>query len=174
VRAAHDADRLTIALRRTLSSAQDITVMNVAPLEQSVGLRAMRLSYDFVAQIFALFTVLAVGLAALGIHGIVAHAIVERRRELGVRIALGASTRDILAAVLREGNAVALAGIALGLLLTKYTVRWLSAFSVENDRYDAPLFAAMAAVLFAIALIAAVLPAFRATRIDPVEAIRSE
>jgi putative ABC transport system permease protein len=174
VRATRDADRLTIALRRALSSAQDLTVMNLAPLEEGVGLRAMRLSYDFVAQIFSLFTVLAVGLAALGIHGIVTHAIVERRRELGVRIALGASTRDILSAVLRDGNAVALAGVAFGLLLTKYTVQWLRAFSVENDRYDAPLFAEMAAVLFAIALIAALLPAFRATRIDPVEAIRSE
>jgi predicted lysophospholipase L1 biosynthesis ABC-type transport system permease subunit len=174
VRVNRDPERMTIALRRVLAASQPFQTVVIAPLEEAVGLRGMRQSYDFVAQIFALFTVIAVGLAALGIYGIVAHSVVERRRELGVRIALGASTRAVLGAVLREGNAIALAGLAFGLLLTKYTVQWLRAFSLENDQYDATLFAAMAVILFAVAAIAALVPAFRATRIDPVDAIRSE
>jgi hypothetical protein len=174
VRATHDPERVTIALRRALATSPDFRPVLIAPLEQAVGLRAMRQSYAFVAQIFALFTTLAVALAALGIYGIVAHSVAERRRELGVRIALGASTRALLGAVLREGNAIALAGLAFGLLLTKYTVQWLRAFSLENDQYDAPLFAAMAGALFLIAIFAALVPALRATRIDPVDAIRSE
>lgn len=174
MRATRDPERVAISLRRVLANAPPFEAFGIAPLEEGVGLRRMRQSYEFVAQIFALFTMLAVGLAALGIYGIVAHAVTERRRELGVRIALGASTRAILAAVLREGDAVALAGLAFGLLVTKFTVHWLRAFSLENDQYDAPLFAMMAAALFGIAVVAALVPAFRATRIDPVEAIRSE
>jgi ABC-type antimicrobial peptide transport system permease subunit len=76
--------------------------------------------------------------------------------------------------VLREGTAVALGGIAVGLLFTKYTMQWLRAFSLDTDQYNAPLFASMAAVLFVIAVFAALIPALRATQIDPVEALRSE
>src|SRR5262249_38951094 len=120
------------------------------------------------------FTLLALGLASLGIYGVVAHSVAERRREIGVRIALGADTRHVLRSILREGNAVALGGVAGGLLCTKYTMRWLQAFSFEGDQYDAPLFAAMAALLFVVAVAAALGPALRATRIDPVESMRSE
>jgi ABC-type antimicrobial peptide transport system permease subunit len=91
-----------------------------------------------------------------------------------VRIALGADTSQILRAVLREGNAVALAGVAVGLLCTKYTMSWLYAFSFDGDQYDAPLFAAMAAVLFIVAIAAALVPALKAARIDPVESMRAE
>ncbi|MEP6494873.1 MAG: FtsX-like permease family protein [bacterium] len=174
VRALRDPERMPITLRRELANAAPYELFGSASLEEVVGLRRMRESHDFVARMFVLFTGLAVGLAAVGIYGIVAHSVAERRRELGVRIALGANARDILRAVLREGNAVALGGLAAGLLLTKYTVLWLRAFSLEGDQYDAPLFAAMAAVLFVVAVIAALGPALRATRIDPVESLRSE
>jgi ABC-type antimicrobial peptide transport system permease subunit len=79
-----------------------------------------------------------------------------------------------LYAVLREGNVVALSGIALGLLITKYTVSWLHAFTLEEAEYDAPTFAVMAIALFAVVVLAALLPALRATRIDPVESLRNE
>ncbi|MGH9888151.1 MAG: FtsX-like permease family protein, partial [bacterium] len=108
------------------------------------------------------------------IHGIVAHSVAERTRELGVRIALGATSRNILHVVLREGNAVALAGVAVGLYFTKRSAGWLQAFTFEDDRYDAPLFAAMAAALFLVAVLSALWPALRATRVDPVESLRSE
>jgi ABC-type antimicrobial peptide transport system permease subunit len=143
-------------------------------MEESLSLVQSRMRHDFVASLFALFAALAVGLAALGIYGIVTHSVAERKRELGVRLALGATARNIVYCVIRDGNPMALAGVAIGLLLIKQTVMWLHMFSIEGDEYDAPLFAAMAASLFTVAVVSALIPALRATRIDPVESMRSE
>jgi putative ABC transport system permease protein len=174
VRAGSDPGRMPLTLRHEFLDGVPFSVRLAQPMEAGLGLVRIRESHDFVAATFMLFTVLAVGLAALGIYGIVAHSVAERKREIGVRIALGATARDVLHAVLREGNPVALGGLALGLFCTKLTVKWLQAFSFEDDQYDAPLFAAMAAVLFIVAVASAIGPALRATRIDPVESLRSE
>jgi predicted permease len=174
VRARRDPEHMPLNVRHAFAALPPSWTASVWTMEEAMGLTRLRESHTFVADIFQLFTLLALGLAALGIYGVVAHSVAERRREFGVRIALGADTRQILRAVLREGNAVALGGVAVGLLCTKYTMNWLYAFSFEGDQYDAPLFAAMAAVLFIIAIVAALGPALRATRIDPVEAMRSE
>ena len=173
-RAASDPDRLAVRLRSHLPSGGIVRFVSVAPMEEAIGIRGERQSHDFVASIFLTFAALGVGLAALGIFGIVSHSVAERTRELGVRIALGASARDILHAVLREGNVMALAGVAVGLYLTKHTAGWLHAFIFEDDEYNAPVFAAVALVLFAVAFLSALWPALRATRIDPVESLRSE
>lgn len=174
VRAQSDAARMPITLRRNLRQLGAVSVLSSQSMEAQLGLLRERQSHDFVAATFFIFAALAVGLAALGIYGIVAHSVAERRRELGVRIALGASARHVLHVVLREGNVLALAGVAVGLWCTKETVGWLRAFSFEDDQYDAPLFAAMAILLFVVAVTAALVPALRATRIDPVESMRSE
>jgi hypothetical protein len=172
VRAKSDPDRMPIILRRGLLHASPLRLLGVQPMEEQ--LRGVRQGLAFVVSIFCLFAAVAIGLAALGTYGIVAHSVAERKRELGVRIALGASGSNILSVVLREGNALVLAGIALGLLLTKLTSHWLQAFAFESDLYDAPMFGAVAVVLFAVAVIAALVPALRATRIDPVESLRNE
>ncbi|MEO7086233.1 MAG: FtsX-like permease family protein [Gemmatimonadaceae bacterium] len=174
VRARTDPDRMPITLKRGLRDLGPMQLISANRMEVAIGLVRERERRGFVAAMFSVFAVLAIALAALGIYGIVAHSVAERRREFGVRIALGATDRNILHVVLREGNPVALAGVALGLLLTKYTVEWLAAFSFEGDQRDAPLFAAMAAVLFGVAVVAALIPALRATRIDPVESLRCE
>jgi len=173
-RAKSDPDRLVVRLRSHLPSGGIVRFLSVATMEEAMGIRGERQSHDFVASVFLTFAALGVGLAAVGIFGIVSHAVAERTRELGVRIALGASARDILHAVLREGNVMALAGIAVGLYLTKHTAGWLHAFIFEDDEYNAPVFAAVALALFAVAFLSALVPALRATRIDPVESLRSE
>jgi ABC-type antimicrobial peptide transport system permease subunit len=172
VRAKSDPDRMPIILRRALLHAPPLQLLGVWSMEDR--LRRVKEGLSFVVSIFCLFAAVGIGLAALGTYGIVAHSVAERRRELGVRIALGATGANILSVVLREGNALVLAGIALGLLLTKLTSHWLQAFAFENDLYDAPMFAAVAVALFAVAVLAALVPALRATRIDPVESLRSE
>ena len=173
VRAKSDPKRMPVTL---------LSRLRVPPLHLWGAWRAVSLTsfaptrnrHDFVAAMYALFATLALGLASLGVYGIIVHSVAERRRELGVRIALGANARQVLHAVLREGNVVALTGIALGLLITKYTMTWLHGFILEDAEYEAQWFAAMAAVLFVAVVIAALLPALRATRIDPVESMRNE
>jgi putative ABC transport system permease protein len=167
-----DHERMPITLKRHLQQMGSLRVLFTGRLNEELWRE--RASHDFVAAMFGTFAALAIGLAALGIYGIVTHSVAERKRELGVRIALGATPRDILRAILREGNVLALSGVAVGLLCTKYTAGWLLAFSREDDQYDAPFFAAMAAALFIVAVLSALVPALRATRIDPVESLRSE
>jgi putative ABC transport system permease protein len=173
-RAAGDPARLTPTVQRLLPRGGVIYSSRTASLEDVYGLTTARQRHDFVASIFTTFAFLALGLSALGIYGIVAHSVAERRRELGVRLALGASGPDILRVVLREGNVVALTGIALGLLTTRFTAGWLDAFIIEDDQYNAVVFAVMAIVLFAAVVGAALRPALAATRIDPVESLRCE
>ncbi len=169
-----DAGRSAPKIVRYMKGAPFARYAWASSMEESLGLARVRIRHDFVASIFTVFAAIALALAALGIYGIVAHSVAERTRELGVRIALGASTRDVLHAVLREGNAMALVGVAFGLLMTKYTAGWLQAFIFEDDQYNAPVFALVAAVLFVVAVVSALGPAWRATRIDPVESLRSE
>jgi predicted permease len=172
VRSKSDHERMPITLRLSLRDAPPVHLLLAERMDNQLWQE--RASHDFIATVFSAFAVLAIGLASLGIYGLVSHSVAERRREIGVRIALGATARDVLHAVLREGNVLALGGVAVGLLFTKYTAGWLVAFSAEDDKYDATLFAAMAAVLFAVAVVSAVIPGLRATRIDPVESLRSE
>jgi hypothetical protein len=174
VRVRGNTELAAVRLQRALRTLRSVERPGVIPLMDEMGLAYARTQQNFVSSLFSTFALLGLGLVAIGVYGIVSHSVAERRRELAVRISLGATARDILHSVLREGNALILAGVAVGLLLTKYTVFWLDRFIDDNDGYNALLFAFIAAVLFAIAALAAFVPALRATRIDPVEALRHE
>jgi putative ABC transport system permease protein len=139
-----------------------------------LGLPAQIASTRFVAGLFTAFGLIALGLSALGVYAIVAQSVTDRRREVAVRISLGATTRDILHSLLREGNAVVLAGIAIGLYLTRETVNWIGPFLGQVDVYSAPFFGAMCVVLFCAMVAAALVPAIRATRLHPMDVLRSE
>ncbi|MEX2151733.1 MAG: FtsX-like permease family protein, partial [Gemmatimonadaceae bacterium] len=163
-----------VRLQRALRGYTAGVEPTVVPMVEDLGITFWRRRSEFAASLFTTFAFIGLGLVAIGVYGIVSHSVEERRRELGVRIALGATARDILHSVLREGNVLILSGVAVGLLLIKSTVGWLSGFIAEGYSYDALLFAGIAAALFAIAAFSAFVPAWRATRIDPVEALRSE
>jgi ABC-type antimicrobial peptide transport system permease subunit len=133
-----------------------------------------RRNAQFIAAIFTLLSVAGVGLAAFGVYGVVAYSVAERRREIGVRVALGASARDILKVVLHESFVVALAGIAVGLLFTKYGVILFRDKAWGDDLYNAPLFAAIALLLLATSMLTAYFPARRAARTEATESLRNE
>ena len=164
-----------VRIQRALRTVGKLNNPSAIPLEQQYGNVAARARQAFVAALFGTFGFVGLALVAIGVFGIVAHSVAERRRELAVRISLGATARNVLHAVLREGNALILAGIAIGLLLTRDSIWWLGNFLVDEDAgYNAPLMALIAAGLFSLAGIAAFFPAWRATRIDPADALRNE
>lgn len=174
-RVSGNTELAAVRLQRQLRAATSADKPTVVRMEDNLGVTRDRMRADFAASLFSSFALIGIALVAIGLYGIVAHSVAERWRELALRISLGATARNILHSVLREGNVLILTGVAVGLLLTKYSVFWLGQFfTAENDGYDAPLFALIACLLFAIAVFAAFVPAWRATKIDPVEALRHE
>jgi putative ABC transport system permease protein len=172
-RAANHPERLPTVLREQIGSFPDANVSQVMTMVDFLGITTGLQGARFLSELFVAFALLAIALAAFGVYGVVAHAVAERRRELGVRVALGATTRDILHAVLRESVVVALAGAAGGLYLTRGGVLLVSEIAML-DVYNAPMFALVAIAVLGVATATAFVPAMRATRIDPTESLRAE
>src|SRR5215475_4294077 len=120
------------------------------------------------------FAALAGGLAIIGLYSVLAYLVAERTREIGIRIAVGANPARVSRMVLGQGLRFTLIGIAAGGILSIAAVRVLRAWMYEMSVYDAPTFAAVAALLVVVALVASWLPARRAGRVDPVQALRAE
>ncbi len=119
------------------------------------------------------FSMLALVLAAIGIYGVLAYSVAERRRELGIRMALGAEQSQIVGMVLRQGLMLAVTGIAIGLVAALMLTRLMSALLYKTGSRDAMTFILVPAMFLGIALLASYLPARRATQVNPVEILRS-
>jgi len=145
----------------------DLKPMNTI-IENSVG------SSRFYATLIAAFAGLAVALAAIGLYGVIAHSVVQRTHELGVRIALGAGSRDVLCLVLGQGLKLAVAGSAIGLVGAFALTRLLQALLFGVKPRDPATFLGVTLLLVGVALVASYIPARRATKIDPVTALRHE
>jgi predicted permease len=128
----------------------------------------------FVTGLLGAFSLPALLLAALGIYGVVAYLVAQRDREIGIRMALGARRVDVLALVLREGLRLAAVGVLLGTVGAIVTTRWLSAELYETSPTDPLTLAVAALVLAVISLGATLLPARRATAIDPARTLQAE
>ena len=176
VRASRNAHRTPIVVSAALNGDARLSPTFIGTFDEWSGAEAKRKNQNFVGFLFALFAAVALGLAALGVYGIVSHSVAERRREIGVRIALGSSARAILYVILREGNVFVLAGTAIGLWLIRDTAWLLRQFLqyAEADVYSVELYVPAAMFLFLVAVVSAFIPAHRATKIDPVEALRCE
>ncbi len=128
----------------------------------------------FSVTLLTAFGGVAVLLAAVGLYGVLAFVVSQRRREIGVRIALGATAGDVVRVVLREGVRLVGAGMAVGVALSIAVTRVMSSLLFGTSPTDAVSFAAAAALLAAIALTASIVPALRASRVDPLTALRDE
>nr|MDQ3308503.1 ABC transporter permease [Gemmatimonadota bacterium] len=159
-------------LRREVRALDpDIVLPVVAPLrEVIVALMPQRI----IATLIGTFGLVGLLLAAVGVYGVVAYLVVQRTREIGVRMALGARTGDVLRLVLRRGVVLTGIGLGLGLLLSLGLTRFISGLLVGVSPTDPGRFAGVVLLLASVALLASYLPARRATRVDPMVALRSE
>jgi len=174
VRARGDAAAaIAPAVRRAVLSVDPgQPVTRLATMEQIVA--ASTAQRRLALLLFAAFAAVAILLAAAGIYGVLAGSVTERTREIGLRSALGAAPRDILAMVLLQGARLALAGLALGLAGALALGRFLGALLYAVEPTDPATLVAVVALLALVALFACLLPARRALRVDPMTALRTE
>ena len=120
------------------------------------------------------FALLALALASVGLYGLVSYNVTHRTREIGIRIAVGATAQSVIGLILRQGLALALAGVALGVVAALGATRLMTSLLFGVASHDPSTFALAAAVLVAITLVAAWIPARRAAAMDAVRALRAE
>jgi len=128
----------------------------------------------FNTALLVVFAALALSLTAIGVYGLMSFSVEQRVNELGIRRALGGDSSDIMGMVLRRGLMLALAGVALGLIASVGLTRLLGGMLFDVDPFDPVTFAGLSAFVVAVAVLAAFLPARRATRVDPMVALRAE
>jgi len=159
-------------IRRALSRVDsDLTLFDVHPLDEQIHLSWGRLAYQI--RLFGTFAVAALLLAATGIFAMIAHSVTDRRAELGVRMALGASSMNVVAVVSRQGAWPALAGLGLGLAAAIVAGRWLVAFVYGVSAVEPILVGAVFGVTGVVSLAATSIAARRALAIQPIEAMRA-
>jgi len=151
---------------------RDQPISDVRTMDERIG-RSLS-SRRFSMVLLALFAGLALTLAAVGIYGIVAYSVTERTHEIGVRVALGAQRRDVMAMVVGQGMAMTVAGTAIGVAASAALARLMSSLLFGVSAADPVTFVAIPLLLIAVALAACYVPARRATRVDPLQTLRSE
>jgi predicted permease len=173
LRGPSDADAAASVVRhdvRTLDPG--VAVYGAARLEDVVEHSIAR--PRFVLGVFALFALLSLVLAAVGLFGLLAFSVSRRRQEIGVRIALGARAAGVTTLVLRQGMRLVIGGIALGTLASLATGRAIGSLLFELSPADPATFAVVAAMLVLVGMLASWIPARRAARVDPVIALSGE
>ncbi|HUQ81351.1 MAG TPA: FtsX-like permease family protein, partial [Gemmatimonadaceae bacterium] len=156
-------------------------LQTVMPGQSYVTVRPMRdvvngerRSWEVGATMFVAFGVLALAVAAVGLYGVIAYNVAQRMQELGVRVALGAQSGDVVRLVVGQGVRFAVLGVAAGAAIALAASRWVQPLLYAQSARDVGVFAAVGAVLVVVAVLASSIPARRATRVDPNTVLRSE
>jgi putative ABC transport system permease protein len=173
VRARADAAALAPAIRQAIWSVdKDQPIARLATMDELLARTAAERRFALI--LFEAFGLVALVLAATGIYGVLSGSVAERTREIGVRLALGAQRREVLALILRQGVRLTISGVGLGLLMAWAVTRWLTTLLYSVSATDPWIFGGVALLLSAVALLACYLPARRATKVDPLVALRHE
>ena len=179
--------RMSFVVRTESTSAASIASSirsTVRDLDPSVPIFQLQTMSDVVADslvrprflslLLGAFSAIALSLAAIGIYGVMAYSVTQRTQEIGVRVALGATTRNVLAMVVSEGLKMTVVGLAVGLTGAFWLTRWMASLLFEVSATDPFTFAMVAVGLTAVGLVACFVPARRAAKVDPMVALRYE
>jgi putative ABC transport system permease protein len=173
IRASVEPQSLAAAARETVRSLdRNLPVSGVTTMEQVIADTLWQQRFNL--QLIGIFAALAMTLAAIGLYGVMSYSVAQRAREVGLRMALGANRRDVLKLVVGQGMKLALAGVALGLLASLALTRLMEKLLFEVSATDFSTFAVIAVLLTLVALVACWIPAWRATKVDPMVALRAE
>jgi ABC-type antimicrobial peptide transport system permease subunit len=161
------------ALRREAHAIDPaVPVYDAMPLEEYIA--ESLFPQKIAASLLGTLSSIAILLAAIGLCGVMAYSVAQRTNEIGIRVALGARRFDVLRMILREGLALALPGLVVGALLAMALARVVSASLIEVRPGDPAIYAAAAVFTIFITMCAAVSPAYRAAKVDPMVALRYE
>jgi putative ABC transport system permease protein len=173
VRSLRNVEALSLPVQKIIGSLDaDLPVSDVMTLRQSIGKATVDSQFD--SLLVLAFAAIALILAAAGLYGVLAYLVTQRTSEIGIRIALGARRVQVMRKVLLDGLNPALIGLLFGLAASAAVVRLIRSMLYETEPLDVAVFATVAAILLLVAAMACVLPAWRASRLDPIQALRTE
>jgi putative ABC transport system permease protein len=173
IRSNQDVAQFALPVQRIVSDMdRDLAVSDILTMEQLLG--KWTLDSSFNAILLSALAVLSLILAAVGLFGVLSYIVAQRTSEIGIRIALGAQREQVLRLMLVDGMRPAMIGLALGLLAGAEAVRLLRTVLYQTQPLDPAVFAVVAATLLFVAAIACLVPAWRASRLDPIQALRTE
>jgi putative ABC transport system permease protein len=173
IRSGHDVEQLALPVQRIVQELdRDLPVSDVLTMDQLLGKSTLDTSFD--ATLLTGFAALSLLLAGVGLFGVLSYIVAQRTSEIGIRMALGAQREQVLRHVLLEGLRPALFGLAFGLAASVGAARLVRSMLYGTRPLDPAVFAAVAATLLLVAVLACMVPAWRASRLDPMRALRTE
>ena len=173
VRSAKDVDSLAMPVQKIIGSMdRDLPVSGVMTLREAIGKSTINSEFDSI--LVLAFAGIALVLAAAGLYGVLAYLVTQRTTEIGIRIALGARRESVLRLMLIDGLRPALLGLVLGLAGSAAVVRLIRSMLYETSPLDVRVFTSVAATLLLVAALACIMPAWRASRLDPMKALRTQ
>jgi predicted permease len=175
VRGNIDPATMASALRNEIRSVEPgVGIFNVRAMEELISTSPAAFMRRFPGLLISVFAAVALLLASIGIYGVVSYSVSQQSHYIGVRMALGAQTSDILKLVLKQGLILALAGVGIGVAASVFLMRLLRSLLFEVHVTDPTIFVLGVVTLFGVALLACYVPARRATKVDPLVALRYE